>query len=281
MYIVLGAAGNVGSRVIETLRPAGEKIFALVHSEQKASVVDGGNVEAVVLDVLDSAALRAVFQRGRRAFLLNPPAHPGTDTNAEELKTARSIAAALTDSGLEKLVVQSTYGARQGDGVGDLSVLYEFERLAEASGIPAAVNRAAYYYTNFDMLLEPARKGMITTAFPEDFILPMVSPADLGKVAAARLAGSVSDVGIEYVEGPQRYSFADVAAAFSAVVGRSVSLATTPRDQLEESFRKLGFSPAAARSYTRMTEATLDGPELPREPNRGEITLEDHIAALR
>ncbi|ASR05836.1 NAD(P)H-binding protein [Rhizobium leguminosarum bv. viciae] len=281
MYIVLGAAGNVGSRVIEALRPAGEKIFALVHSEQKASTVDGGNVEAVVLDVLDSAALRALFQRGRRAFLLNPPAHPGTDTNAEELKTARSIAAALKDSDLEKLVVQSTYGARQGDGIGDLSVLYEFERLAEASGIPAAINRAAYYYTNFDMLLEPARKGLITTAFPEDFILPMVSPADLGKVAAARLAGSVGDVGINYVEGPRRYAFADVAAAFSAVVGKSVKVKTTPRGQLEESFRKLGFSPSAARSYTRMTEATLDGPELPREPNRGEITLEDHIAALR
>ncbi|WP_234892106.1 hypothetical protein [Sinorhizobium meliloti] len=55
--------------------------------------------------------------------------------------------------------MQSTYGAMEGDGIGDLTVLYESERLAEASGVPAAINRAAYFYTNLDMLLEPARQG--------------------------------------------------------------------------------------------------------------------------
>ena len=280
MYVVLGAAGNVGSGLLEALRASGESVIAVVRSAEKARAISGGNVEAVVQDVSDAAGLRAVFRRGRRAFLLNPSADPETDTNREELKTARSIGAALENSGLEKLVVQSTYGARQGDGIGDLSVLYEFERLAEASGIATAINRGAYYYTNLDMLLEPARQGSIPTAFPEDLTLPMVSPADLGKAAAARLASPVSDSGIHYVEGPERYDFADVAAAFSSLVAKPVRLATTPRSDLEESFRALGFSPAAARSYARMTEATLDGPELPPAPHRGTIRLEDHIAAL-
>lgn len=55
--------------------------------------------------------------------------------------------------------MQSTYGAMEGDGIGDLTVLYESERLAEASAVPAGINRAAYFYTNLDMLLEPARQG--------------------------------------------------------------------------------------------------------------------------
>ncbi|MGR9284967.1 MULTISPECIES: hypothetical protein [Rhizobium] len=31
--------------------------------------------------------------------------------------------------------MQSTYSAIEGDGIGDLTVLYKFKRLAEASGI--------------------------------------------------------------------------------------------------------------------------------------------------
>lgn len=280
MYVVLGAAGNVGSSVVEALKPSGERIFAIVHSAEKAAAISGGNVEAVIQDVSDTAGLRALFRKGKRAFLLNPPAAPTTDTNAEELRTARSIAAALEESGLEKLVLQSTYGAQQGDGIGDLSVLYELEHLVEASGIPAAINRAAYYYTNLAMLLEQAGHGAITTPFPADLEIPMVSPADLGQAAAARLTSPVADTGLHYIEGPRRYTFTDVAAAFSSLLGKPVSVETTPRDQLEQSFRQAGFSPTAARAFTRMMEATIDGPELPSDPHRGKVTLKAYIAGL-
>ena len=280
MYVVLGAAGNVGSSVVEALKPSGEKILAIVHSEKKAAALSGGNVEAVVQDVSDTEGLRAVFRRAKHAFLLNPPAAPATDTNAEELKTARSIAAALEGSGLEKLVLQSAYGAQQGDGIGDLSVLYELERLVEASGIPAAINRGAYYFTNLDMLVEQASQGAITTPFPADLEIPMVSPTDLGQAAAIRLTSPLADTGLQYVEGLRRYTFTDVAAAFSSLLGKPVSVETTPRDQLEQSFRQAGFSPTAARAYARMTEATIDRPELPSDPQRGKVTLEAYVAGL-
>lgn len=280
MYVVLGAAGNVGRSIVEALRHTGERIVAVVHSAAKAEAIAGGRVEAAVVDVGDADALRAVLRTGRRAFLLNPPGDPSGDSNAAELRTAHSIAAALSGSGLHKLVLQSTYGARPGNAIGDLSVLYELERLVRGSGIPAAINRGAYYFTNLDMLLEPARQGMLPTAFPAAFELPMVSPRDLGIAAAARLASDVADVGIQYVEGPRRYSFADVADAFQQVLGRPVSVATTPRDGWEQNFRDVGLSAESARSFARMTAATLDDPELPADPKRGKVTLEQHIAGL-
>jgi uncharacterized protein YbjT (DUF2867 family) len=110
MYVILGASGNIGSAVIDTLRRSGEKVIAVVYSAQKAAAIEQDGVEPFVADVADTGLLRSILQKGRRAFLLNPPADTGRDTNAEELKTVRSIAAALQDSGLEKLVVASTYG---------------------------------------------------------------------------------------------------------------------------------------------------------------------------
>jgi len=282
MYVILGASGNIGSAVIDTLRRSGEKVIAVVHSAQKAAAIEQDGVEPFVADVADTGLLRSILQKGRRAFLLNPPADTGRDTNAEELKTVRSISAALQDSGLEKLVVASTYGALDGDGIGDLSVLYEFERLVKASGIPAAINRGAYYFTNLDMLLQPAKEtGRLPTPFPADMKIPMVSPRDLGQAAAARLESPVDDVGIDYVEGPERYSFADVAKTLSSRLGLPVTVETIPREKFEEYYLGLGFSWAAARCYAKMTEVTIDtGFEMPERRHWGRMTLDEHLGAL-
>lgn len=280
MYVVLGATGNIGSQVVESLKSEGQMVIAVAHDQKKAIALTHGNVEGVSVDVANTDALRDILRRGSRAFLLNPPAAPTTDTNAEELRTARAIAKAVEGSGLEKVVVPSTYGAQQGDRIGDLSVLWEFERLIEKAGVPTAVNRGAYYFTNLNMLIEPARTGDLPTPFPADFVLPMVSPIDLGKAAASRLTSPIGDVGLEFVEGPKRYSFADVADILSKVLRRDVRLKIIARDRIESSYREQGFSEPAAKAYTRMTKATLDGSEFPANAVRGMVTLEEHITSL-
>jgi uncharacterized protein YbjT (DUF2867 family) len=279
-YVILGATGHIGSEVVATLKSPGEKIIAVAHDEEKASSLTSDLVDGVAVDIADPGALRRVLTRGRRAFLLNPPADPSMDTDAEELRTARSIATAVEGSGLEKVVVASTYGAQPGDAVGDLSVLWEFERLVAATGVPMAVNRAAYYFTNLAMLIEPARAGELPTPFPGDLVLPMVSPIDLGTFAAVRLASPIEDTGVQYVEGPERYTFSDVASELTNSLGRPVSLKRIPRNGIEASYREHGFCGAAAHAFERMTLATLDGPELPTAPLRGDVTLKKYLASV-
>ncbi len=280
MIVVLGATGNVGTNVINELKAHKTSILAVTHDQSKVIELEAAGVEVAVVDVCDSRRVNELFKRARRAFLLVPPAPPTSDTNAEELKAAGSISKALEGVRLEKVVVASTYGAQQGDGVGDLSVLYDFERLVQAAGFATAINRGAYYYTNLDMLIEPAREGKLPAPFPADMILPMVSPIDLGRAAAARLLSPVEDIGVVHVEGPSRHTFAEVAAYFGKALAKVVTVETTPRDEIEESFRRLGFSRRAAASYARMTKATMDGPDLPSNPLRGSICLDDHIARL-
>lgn len=280
MYIVLGASGHIGAAVVETLRTANAPVTAVLHDPAKGGPARALGAQVAAVDVHDSAALRDVLSTGTRAFLLNPPADIATDTDAEELGTARAIADALPGAGLEKVVVASTYGAQPGEALGDLSVLYDFEQLVIASGIPTAINRGAYYFSNFDELIEPARKGMLPTMLPADLVLPMVAPADLGRAAAHRLLEPADDVGVRYVEGPRRYSFAEVAAVFAEVLGTPVEVKTTPREDWEQAYRKQGFSAAAARTFARMTAVTVDHPHLPDDPERGATTLEEYIRAL-
>ena len=280
MFVVLGAGGHVGSAVAQTLLDAGEAVTVVVHHADKAAAWRAKGAEAAVADVLDPDGLRAVFRRGRRAFLLNPPAAPSTDTDVEEHRTFAGIVRALDGSGLEKVVVESAYGARPGQRCGDLTVLHDFEKALAGQSIPATVQRAAYYMSNWDALLDQARQGVLPTLLPADLVLPMVAPIDLGRAAADFLREPLGQEGIRYVEGPARYSPADVAAAFADALGRPVELEVAPRDQWDAVYRQQGFSEPAAASYARMTQVTIDAVFEPDNPRRGSVTLERYIAGL-
>ena len=190
--------------------------------------------------------------------------------------------AALPGSGIEKVVAASTYGAQPGDQTGDLGVLYELEQGLIKTGIPTSIIRAAYYMSNWDLALTTAQQtGEVHTLYPIEFKLPMAAPQDLGTVGADLLREPVKHTGLHYVEGPERYSSADVAAAFANALGKEVKAVETPRDAWVSTLKQTGFSQQAAESMATMTVITLDQTyELPDAPIRGAITLQEYITAL-
>ncbi|GHB86418.1 NmrA family NAD(P)-binding protein [Persicitalea jodogahamensis] len=285
MHVILGATGHVGSAVAQSLLDQNESVTVLTRDPKKSSEWERKGATVAVVDVRDVEALRNVFKKGKRFFVLNPPAPPSTDTALEERKNAASILEALQGSGIEKVVVESTYGARPGDKIGDLGVLYELEIGLAETGIPTSVIRAAYYMSNWDISLPTAqRDGEVRTFFPLDMKLPMASPSDLGKMGAKLLMEPVGETGLYYVEGPQRYSSADVAAAFESALGRPVKAVQTPREQWTTALKSAGFSPEGADSMAAMTEITIEmiegKSELPSAPERGETSLKSYIGAL-
>ncbi|MEJ1095522.1 MULTISPECIES: NmrA family NAD(P)-binding protein [unclassified Pseudoxanthomonas] len=282
MYVIMGGTGHVGSAVAETLLARGERVTIVTRDAGRADAWHAKGAEIAEADVNDVPSLRAAFRLASRAFLLNPPADTTTDTDTVERRTVANILAALEGSGLEKVVAESTGGAQPGDRIGDLNVLWELEEGLRRQAIPAAINRAGYYMSNWDGQLDSVRRtGKLQTMFPADLPIPMAAPSDLGEIAAQRLMSSLGDAGIRYVEGPARYSSADVAEAFSEALGRPVEAVVTPRDKWKDAFRDLGFSEAAAESYARMTAASIDdGFDMPGDALRGKTTLGAYIRDL-
>lgn len=282
MHIILGGTGQVGSATARALLDQGEEVTIVTRDATHGAALKSAGAKIAAADLRDVDALRAIFCGGKRAFLLNPPADPSTDTDTEERRNITAILEALKGSGLEKIVAQSTYGAFAGERCGDLTVLYAFERALLAGPIPAAINRGAYYMTNWTAMAESVRdSGVLPSFFPADLSLPMVAPADLGAAAARRLLSSVADVGIRHVEGPERYSAQDVAIAFAEALHRAVSVAVIPRGELEETFRRFGFSAQAAASYACMTKRLIDGKtDTASEPDKGKLSLAAFIASV-
>lgn len=280
MYIILGGTGHVGSATAKALLGRGESVTVVTHDRGHAQALERAGATIAVADVRHVDAVRAIFRTGRRALLLNPPADVSGDSDVEERRTASAIVEAVKDSGLEKVVAVSAYGAQPGEQLGDLSVLYEFEQGLKAQTVPLAINRGAYYFSNWTPQIDAVRKnGKLQSFFPADFQLPMVAPADLGEAAARRLTEPVEATGLYHVEGPRQYSPRNVADAFETALGRPVEVEVIPREQWEQAYRAIGFSVAAAHSYARMTAAALDQHyEMLGEPERGAITLQQFVS---
>ena len=281
MFVVMGATGHVGAAVADELLIRGEKVTVLTRDPAGAV---GWRAKAATIaeaDAEDAGSLRQAFQSGRRAFLLNPPADPSGDTDTTQRRTIAVILAALNSSGLEKVVAASTYGAQPGNAVGDLSTLWELEEGLRAQPIPAAINRGAYYMTNWLGFTDAVRtSGVLPSMFPADLKIPMIAPLDLGKAAAERLLAPISDKDVRCIEGPTRYTPQDVADAFGAALGRDVAVEVAPREAWVTVYQKAGFSKEAATAYARMTAATLDdGFDAPTSAQRGSTALNPFIAS--
>lgn len=280
MHIILGGTGRVGSATARALLKRGEQVTVVTRDASHALDLKNAGAQVAVANVRDVARLREIFRSGTTAFLLNPPAPPSSDTDTEERANAAAIVDALEGSGLAKVVAASTSGARPGPPpCGDLTVLFEFEEKLRAQAIPVAVNRAGYYMSNWIEMAETVRKqGKLPSFFPADFAFPMVAPEDVGEAAARRLLEPPDKTEIVYVEGPQFYTPRDVANALSETLNIPVEVDTIPRSRWEETFRQLGFSDSAARTYTCMTGTLLDEvSEWPSAPVRGTTGLRDYV----
>lgn len=196
-----------------------------------------------------------------------------------------SILAALDGSGLERVVAQSTYGAQAGDALGDLSVLHELEEGLRAQPIPAAVIRGAYYMSNWDGALLAARdQAWCIRSSPWmsrcQWWHRTISAAS-GRACSLRGGGTCAGWPSARSKGPSAIrAMTSPPPSPQHWPARSRAIAT-PRDRWEETFRSLGFSAPAARSYGRMTAVSVDeGFETPPNPERGTTTLDAYVRDL-
>lgn len=282
MHIILGGTGHIGTALATALLSKNEQVTIISRNPKKKQAWEQKGATVAIADVLDVNNLRKIFDTGERLFLLNPPAGPSTDTVTEEKKTVNAILTALKGSQIKKVVAESTYGAQPGEGLGDLGVLYDMEQSLAGINIPVTVIRGAYYMSNWAMSLETAQQaGKVYSFYPGDYKLPMVSPADIGRFAAELMLEPITQTGLHYVEGPEKYSPNDVAAAFAAALRKEVKAVEIPEAQWEQTLKDAGFSEPAAKSMAAMTRVTLQQKfEQPQHTVKGTTTLNNYIREL-
>src|ERR1700744_4178371 len=257
MYAVTGITGKVGSKVAQTLLAAGKKVRAVVRDEAKGKPWADKGCEVAIASIGDADALTAAFAGTDGVFLMTPPdfdPEPGfPQTQANAIAIEKAIVAARPG----KVVFLSTVGAQVAEpNLLNNSKMTE-ERLRKLP-VPVAFLRAGWFMENASWDVEAARNGVVPSFLqPLDHAIPMVATADIGRTAAALLQEDWRGVRVVELEGPRRYSAADVGRALAAALGREVRVEPVPRETWEQLFRSQGMKNPLPR--IRMVDGFNEG----------------------
>ncbi|RFM25678.1 NmrA family NAD(P)-binding protein [Deminuibacter soli] len=282
MLTITGATGRVGTAAVQALLQGRQAVTAICRNEEKAAPLRQAGARIAIADMKDTGSLKKALEGTTVLFIITPESGKEKDVLGETHQLLNSVRQAIVQAGVQKIIGLSSAGAQYSSGTGNLLMSHMLEHAFTGMPIRQTFIRPAYYFSNWMMYLPVMQKhNTLPGFFPTDFRLPMIAPEDVGAFAATAMTAPLNEEQVYELEGPQAYSTADVAAAFSIVLNKHITAQQVPHDQWESTLQKTGFTPDAVRMFTEMTDAVIQG-KAKREGRNTELvklhtTLEQYI----
>jgi NAD(P)H dehydrogenase (quinone) len=283
MFAITAITGKVGGAVADTLLKAGRPVRAIVRDEAKGSPWRARGCEIVVADIADVGRLADALRGAEGAFILLPPVFdPDPEMHGVRVHIA-AIRQALIEAAPPKAVVLSTIGA-DSPKPNLLNALRLFEEALAGLKTPITFLRAAWFMENAEWDVASARdRGVITSYLqPLDRSVPMISAADVGRVAAELLLEDWSGHRVVELEAARRVTPEAIAAAFSKALGKPVRAEIAPRADWERAFRDQGMKNPIPRMQMLdgFNDGWIDFKDRGASARKGAATIDEAIAAL-
>jgi uncharacterized protein YbjT (DUF2867 family) len=259
MYVILGATGNTGSIIADSLLSKGKKVRVVGRDAGRLQRFVRKGAEAFTGDTNDAVALTKAFSGAHAAYLMLPPITSRDDQERE----SDAIAKAVTESGLPYALHLSSYGAHVPKGTGPVTGLHSSEQKLNAiSGFNVLHLRAAYFMENnlttIGMIQE---MGIFGHALLPDLKLPMIATPDVGNYAAQRLLDlDFSGKQTRELLGERDLSMAEATAIIGRGIGKpDLRYEQFPYDQVQQGLEQMGMPPKKAAVYIEMFRAINAG----------------------
>jgi uncharacterized protein YbjT (DUF2867 family) len=272
IYVILGATGNTGSIIANSLLSAGKKVRVVGRDSGRLQRFVDKGAEAFTADMSDAAALAKAFSGARAAYLMLPPAK----SREEQERDSDAIAKAVKESGLRYAVHLSSYGAQVAEGAGPVSGLHSSEQKLNAiEGLSVLHLRAAYFMENNLAAIGMIQAmGIFGNALRPDLKIPMAATRDVGEYAAQRLLHlDFSGKQTRELLGERDLSMTEATAVIARGIGKpDVRYQQFPYDQVQQALTQLGVPPKGAAMYIEMYKSINAGVLVPLEPRSRENT---------
>lgn len=242
MFAITGITGKVGGALARNLIAAGHPVRAVVRDARRAQQWADLGCEIAVAHMEDAAGLAAAFQGTKGVFILPPSEFDPAPGFPEARSVIEAVRFALETARPEKVVCLSTIGA-QAHETNLLTQRTLMEAALRSLPMPMAFLRPGWFMENAEWDVASARDEGILYSFlqPLDKPVPMVSTADVGRVAERLLQQSWQGVREVELEGPQRVTPGDIAMTFARILCRPVRAEIVPRDTWEALFVSQGM----------------------------------------
>ena len=272
MYVILGATGNTGSIIANSLLAAGKKVRVVGRDVGRLQRFVDNGAEAFMATMSDAAALSKAFSSARAAYLLLPPAKSREDQERD----SDAIAYAVKESGLGYAIHLSSYGAQVPEGTGPVAGLHSSEQKLNAiSGLNVLHLRAAYFMENNLAAIGMIHQmGLVGNALLPDLKIPMAATRDVGDYAAQRLLHlDFSGKQTRELLGERDLSMTEATAVIARGIGKpDLRYQQFPYEQVQQVLTQLGVPPKGAAMYIEMYKAINAGVLVPLEPRSRDNT---------
>ena len=285
MFVVIGATGNTGSVVVETLLNRKQPVRVVVRSADKGAQWKAKGADVVVATLDDVPSLVAVFTGAKGVYLLVPPNYGAEAWLADQRARMDRAAEAVQKSEIPHVVFLSSVGGHIAGGTGPIRAASYGEHALGCVAKRLTILRPCYFMDNWAPMIGAVKaEGILPTFIAPQAKIPMISTKDIGRIGAEQLIAGGYGKQLVEMAGPAEYSPNDVAAVLGQLLGKPVTTQHAPLSAVVPTFKSFGFSDEAANLFEEMYTAFSKGAigyEHPAKLVRGTVTIDEALQGMR
>jgi uncharacterized protein YbjT (DUF2867 family) len=248
-YLITGATGDIGSKVVEHLLRRGERPRVFVRDAEKARSRFGDRVEVLVGDLADPSALKVALEGVDKLFLVNSgPQIPERD----EAAATAAKAAAVTH-----LVKLSSMDVEQGLAIGAWHE--RGEAAIRASGIPFTFVQPTGFMSNLLAWARSIKAEGIVRSSTGDGRRAFIHSEDIAAVATEALTTQEYDGKSLPITGPAALTFAEVADQIGSAIGKRLTFQSISDEEARQRYSAVSASSAETEAHVSLWRAIREG----------------------
>jgi uncharacterized protein YbjT (DUF2867 family) len=248
-YLITGATGDVGSKVVKQLIQRGERPRVFARNAEKAHAQFGDKVDIVSGDLSDAASLQRALAGVEKLFLVNSgPQIPVLDGLA--------VQAAKT-AGVRHIVKLSSLDVEQKLAIGAWHA--KGEAAIRASGIRFTFVRPTGFMSNLLAWSRSIVAEGIVRSSTGDGKRPFIHSEDIAAVAVRALTADDYVGKALPITGPQSLSFAEITEKIGSAIGRQLKYQPVSDEEAGRRFSATGASPEEVAAHVELWRAIREG----------------------
>ncbi len=248
-YLITGATGDVGSRVVNHLLQRGHRPRVFVRNAAKAQALFGHRVEIFVGDLAQPASLQPALLGVDELFLVNS----GPQIAVQDELAAKAAKAA----GVRHLVKLSSMDVRHGLAIGAWHELGE--AAIRASGISFTFVQPTGFMSNLLAWARSIKAEGIVRASTGDGRRGFIHSEDIAAVATAALTTREYDGKSLPITGPEGLTFAEATATIASAIGKELTFQPISDQEARQRYSAVSGSVAETEAHVSLWRAIREG----------------------
>ena len=263
MYVIMGATGNIGSKLANILLDKDEKLKVIGRSSERLqALVDRGAIGAIG-DIADTGFLTNAFKDAKAVFAMIPPNYQAKNFRHDSNEMGDHIIEAIKGSGVKHVVFLSSHGAHLPDKTGPVKGLYDVEqKLNNLDEVHILHLRPTNFMENlFAQIGMIKNMGITGGAIRSDLKISMIATKDIASAAADHLLKrDFSGKAVHELLGERDVSMEEVTKVLGERIGNPDLhyVQFSPEDE-KKGLMDFGMSDDASDQLVELSQAMNDG----------------------